>query len=138
MGALRAGLKTLDDALEIRRRVLIAFERAEAETDPARRAAWLTFAVVGGGATGVELAGTFAEIARYTLRGEFRRIDPHAARVVLIEGSERALPVYTPDLSRKAQLQLERLGVTVWLHRRVTHVDADGIRIGESAFPPAP
>jgi len=125
------GLKTLDDALEIRRRVLIAFERAEAEADPVRRAAWLTFAVVGGGATGVELAGTFAEIARHTLRGEFRRIDPHAARVVLIEGSERVLPVYTPDLSRKAQLQLERLGVTVWLHRRVTHIDADGIRIGE-------
>ncbi|HEU5178850.1 MAG TPA: NAD(P)/FAD-dependent oxidoreductase [Burkholderiales bacterium] len=125
------GLKTLDDALEIRRRVLIAFERAEAETDPVRRAAWLTFVVIGGGATGVELAGTFAEIARHTLRGEFRRIDPHAARVVLIEGSERVLPVYTPDLSRKAQLQLERLGVTVWLNRRVTHVDADGIRIGE-------
>ena len=129
--AYAPGLKTLDDALEIRRRVLIAFERAEADTDPARRAAWLTFVVVGGGATGVELAGTFAEIARHTLRGEFRRIDPHAARVVLIEGTERVLPVYTPDLSRKAQLQLERLGVTVWPNRRVTHVDADGIRMGE-------
>ena len=125
------GLKTLDDALEIRRRVLIAFERAEAENDPARRAAWLTFVVIGGGATGVELAGTFAEIARHTLQGEFRRIDPHAARVVLIEGTERVLPVYTPDLSRKAQLQLERLGVTVWPNRRVTHVDAEGIRMGE-------
>ena len=129
--AFAPGLKTLEDALEIRRRVLIAFERAEAETDPARRAAWLTFVVIGGGATGVELAGTFAEIARHTLRGEFRRIDPHAARVVLIEGTERVLPVYTPDLSRKAQLQLERLGVTVWPNRRVTHVDADGIRMGE-------
>jgi len=129
--AYAPGLKTLDDALEIRRRVLIAFERAEAETEPARRAAWLTFVVVGGGATGVELAGTFAEIARHTLRGEFRRIDPHAARVVLVEGTERVLPVYTPDLSRKAQLQLERLGVTVWPNRRVTHVDADGIRMGE-------
>ena len=129
--AYAPGLKTLDDALEIRRRVLIAFERAEAETDPARRAAWLTFVVVGGGATGVELAGTFAEIARHTLRGEFRRIDPHAARVVLVEGTDRVLPVYTPDLSRKAQLQLERLGVTVWPNRRVTHVDADGIGMGE-------
>jgi len=129
--AYAPGLKTLDDALEIRRRVLIAFERAEAENDPARRAAWLTFVVIGGGATGVELAGTFAEIARHTLQGEFRRIDPHAARVVLIEGTERVLPVYTPDLSRKAQLQLERLGVTVWPNRRVTHVDAEGIRMGE-------
>src|SRR6185503_18860542 len=129
--AYAPGLKTLDDALEIRRRVLIAFERAEAETDAARRAAWLTFVVIGGGATGVELAGTFAEIARHTLRGEFRRIDPHAARVVLVEGTDRVLPVYTPDLSRKAQLQLERLGVTVWPNRRVTQVDADGIRMGE-------
>ena len=129
--AFAPGLKTLEDALEIRRRVLIAFERAEAETDPVRRAAWLTFVVIGGGATGVELAGTFAEIARHTLRGEFRRIDPHAARVVLVEGTERVLPGYTPDLSRKAQLQLERLGVTVWPNRRVTHVDADGIRMGE-------
>src|SRR5216683_3773844 len=88
------GLKTLEDALEIRRRVLLAFERAERESDPARRAAWLTFVVVGGGATGVELAGTFAEIARHTLRGEFRRIDPHSARVVLVEGASRVLPPY--------------------------------------------
>src|SRR5688500_7235115 len=83
------GLKTLEDALEIRRRVLYAFERAERENDPVRRAAWLTFVVIGAGATGVELAGTFAEIARHTLRGEFRRIDPHRARVVLVEGTER-------------------------------------------------
>ena len=88
------GLKTLDDALEIRRRVLLAFERAERETDPAKRAAWLTFVVIGGGATGVELAGTFAEIARHTLRGEFRRIDPRSARVVLVEGTDRVLPAY--------------------------------------------
>jgi NADH:ubiquinone reductase (H+-translocating) len=124
------GLKTLDDALEIRRRVLLAFERAEREPDAARRAAWLTFVVVGGGATGVELAGTFAEIARHTLRGEFRRIDPHTARVVLVEGTERVLPAYPADLSRKAQLQLERLGVTVWPSRLVTGVDADGVQIG--------
>ena len=124
------GLKTLADALEIRRRVLLGFEMAERETDPARRAAWLTFVVVGGGPTGVELAGTFAEIARHTLRGEFRRIDPHSARVVLVEGTERVLPAYPPDLSRKAQIQLERLGVTVWPSRLVTGVDAQGIQIG--------
>ena len=128
---LAPGLKTLEDALEIRRRVLLAFERAEREADPVKRAAWLTFAVIGAGATGVELAGTFAEIARQTLRGEFRRIDPHSARVVLVEGTDRVLPVYPPDLSRKAQLQLERLGVTVWVNRRVTQVDEAGIAMGE-------
>jgi NADH dehydrogenase len=125
------GLKTLDDALEIRRRVLLAFERAERESDPAKRLAWLTFVVVGGGATGVELAGTFAEIARHTLRGEFRRIDPHTARVVLVEGAKRVLPPYPPELSVKAQLQLERLGVTVWPNRMVTAIDADGVSIGD-------
>src|SRR6187431_1487427 len=124
------GLKTLDDALEIRRRVLLAFERAEREPDAARRAAWLTFVVVGGGATGVELAGTFAGIARHTLEGEFRRIKPHTARVVLVEGTDRVLPVYPPDLSHKAQLQLERLGVTVWAGRMVTGVDAEGVSLG--------
>jgi len=124
------GLKTLADALEVRRRVLIAFERAERETDPVKRAAWLTFVVIGAGATGVELAGTFAEIARHTLHGEFRRIDPHSARVVLIEGTDRVLPPYPSDLSRKAQLQLERLGVTVWVGRRVTDVDGDGVSLG--------
>lgn len=128
---LAPGLKTLDDALEIRRRVLLAFEMAEREADPAKRAAWLTFVVIGGGATGVELAGTFAEIARHTLSGEFRRIDPHSARVVLVEGTDRVLPVYPPDLSRKALLQLERLGVTVWINRRVTLVDENGIAIGD-------
>jgi NADH dehydrogenase len=124
------GLKTLADALEIRRRVLLGFEFAERETDPARRAAWLTFVVIGGGATGVELAGTFAEIARHTLRGEFRRIDPHSARIMLVEGTDRVLPAYPADLSRKAQLQLERLGVTVWPGRMVTGVDADGVQMG--------
>jgi NADH dehydrogenase len=124
------GLKTLDDALEIRRRVLIAFERAERESDAARRAPWLTFVVIGGGPTGVELAGTFAEIARHTLQGEFRHFDPHSARVVLVEGTERVLQAYTPDLSLKAQLQLERLGVTVWVGRMVTGVDADGVSLG--------
>jgi NADH dehydrogenase len=125
------GLKTLEDALEIRRRMLLAFERAERETDPARRAAWLTFVVIGAGPTGVELAGQFAEIARHTLRGEFRRIDPHSARVVLVEAAERILTAYPPDLSQKAQLQLERLGVTTWVGRKVTGVDADGVSLGD-------
>ena len=129
--AYAPGLKTLEDALEIRRRVLAAFEHAERESDPVRRRAWLTFVVVGGGATGVELAGTFAEIARHTLAGEFRRIDPHSARVVLVEAAERVLPPYPPDLAAKAQLQLERLGVTVWTHRRVSAIDADGVSLGD-------
>jgi NADH dehydrogenase len=124
------GLKTLDDAFEIRSRILLAFEHAERETDAAKRAAWLTFVVIGGGATGVELAGTLAEIARHTLRGEFRRFDPRNARIVLVEGSERVLPPYPADLSEKARLQLERLGVTVWLGKRVTGVDADGVTLG--------
>ncbi len=123
-------LKTLADAFEIRRRILLAFEHAERESDPARRAAWLTFVVIGGGATGVELAGTLAEIARHTLRGEFRNFDPRNARIVLVEGTDRVLPPYPRDLSEKARLQLERLGVTVWLGKRVTGVDADGVTLG--------
>ena len=124
------GLKTLEDALDIRARILLAYERAERESDPAKRAIWLTFVVIGAGATGVELAGTLAEIARHTLRGEFRRFDPHHARVVLVEGSDRVLPPYPPDLSAKAHAQLERLGVTVWLGKRVTSIDAHGVTMG--------
>ena len=124
------GLKTLEEALDIRGRILLAFERAERESDAAKRSAWLTFVVIGGGATGVELAGTLAEIARHTLKGEFRRVDPTRARVVLVEGTDRVLPPYTPDLSEKARLQLERLGVTVWLNKRVTAVDAGGVTLG--------
>ena len=123
-------LKTLDDAMDIRTRVLLAFEHAERETDPAKRAQWLTFVVIGAGATGVELAGTLAEIARRTLKGEFRRFDPRNARVVLVEGSDRVLPPYPPDLSEKARMQLERIGVTVWLGKRVTAVDAEGVTMG--------
>jgi NADH:quinone reductase (non-electrogenic) len=124
------GLKTLEDAFEIRRRVLLAFEHAEREADPARRAAWLTFVVIGAGATGVEMAGMLAEIARHTLKGEFRRFDPRNARVVLVEGMERVLPPYTPDLSERARVQLEGLGVTVWLGRKVTGIDALGVQLG--------
>jgi NADH dehydrogenase len=124
------GLKTLEDAFDIRRRVLLAFERAERESDPAKRAAWLTFVVIGAGATGVEMAGMLAEIARHTLKGEFRRYDPRNARVVLVEGTDRVLPPYPPELSERARSQLERLGVTVWLGRRVTGIDAHGVQMG--------
>jgi NADH dehydrogenase len=123
-------LKTLNDAYEIRKRVLLAFEHAERERDPAKRAAWLTFVVIGGGPTGVELAGSFAEIARHTLRGEFRNFDPRNARIVLVEAAERVLTSYPPELSEKARLQLERLGVTVWLGKLVTGIDADGVQMG--------
>jgi NADH dehydrogenase len=124
------GLKTLEDAFEIRERILLAFEHAEREADPAKRASWLTFVVIGAGATGVEMAGTLAELARHTLKGEFRRFDPRNARVVLVEGTDRVLPPYPPDLSERARLQLERLGVTVWLGRRVTGIDAQGVQLG--------
>jgi len=124
------GLKTLEDAFEIRRRILLSFEHAERENDPQKRAAWLTFVVIGAGATGVEMAGTLAEIARHTLRGEFRRFDPGTTRVVLVEGQDRVLPPYPPDLSERARQQLERLGVTVWLGKRVTRIDAEGVDLG--------
>ncbi|MCQ4164034.1 NAD(P)/FAD-dependent oxidoreductase [Tahibacter harae] len=125
------GLKTLDDALVIRRQVLTAFERAEAEPDAARRAAWLNFVVIGGGPTGVELAGTLAEIARHTLRREFRRVDPATARVMLVEAGPRVLAALPAELSVKAEKQLQRLGVEVLTGRAVTTVDADGIALGE-------
>jgi NADH dehydrogenase len=124
------GLKSLEDALLIRRRMLLAFEKAEREPDPARRAEWLTFVVIGAGPTGVELAGTVIEIARYTLRHEFRRMDPRAARVLLLEGVDRVLPPYPPDLSAKAQRQLEALGVEVRTRALVTAVDAEGVTVG--------
>lgn len=125
------GLKTLDDALEIRRRILTAFERAEAEDDPERRAAWLTFAIVGGGPTGVELAGTLAEIARHTLHGEFRRVDPRAARVLLLEAGPRVLSSFPETLSAKARTQLEILGVEVRTGVPVASIDAQGVQLGD-------
>jgi NADH dehydrogenase len=124
------GLKSIEDALEIRRRLFVAFERAERETDVAARSAWLTFLVVGGGPTGVELAGTLAEIARHTLAREFRRIDPSRARVVLLEGTDRVLPPYPPGLSQKARQQLEGLGVEVRTSALVTGVDEGGVWLG--------
>lgn len=125
------GLKTLDDALEIRRRILTAFERAEAEDDPAARAAWLTFAIVGGGPTGVELAGTLAEIARHTLRGEFRRADPRRARVLLLEAGPRVLSSFPESLSEKARLQLQKLGVEVRTGVPVRAIDDAGVQLGD-------
>ena len=125
------GLKTLDDALEIRRRILVAFERAETEPDPALRQAWLTFAVVGGGPTGVELAGTLAEIARHTLRAEFRRIDSRSARVLLLEAGARVLSTFPETLSAKARAQLERLGVEVRTGTAVAAIDGDGVLLGD-------
>ena len=126
------GLKTLDDAFEIRRRILLAFEAAEQETDPARREAWLTFVVIGGGPTGVEMAGTMAEIARHTLPGEFRHIDPASARILLLEGGSRVLQAMPEDLSRRAKQQLEKLGVEVLLDSRVTAIDDDSVEFKPS------
>lgn len=129
------GLKTLEDAFEIRRRVLLAFEAAEREDDPVRRAALMQFVVVGGGPTGVELAGTLAEIARHTLPGEFRRIDPRQARVLLIEGNARVLQAMPEPLSERAREQLAALGVHVRLDARVTSIDAEGLDISTAAGP---
>lgn len=124
------GLKTLDDALLIRRRVLSAFERAEAEPDPAARRALLTFAIVGGGPTGVELAGTLAEIARHTLKREFRRIDPGETRVMLLEAGPRVLSSFPESLSAKARKQLEKLGVEVRTGTPVGAIDGEGVQLG--------
>jgi NADH dehydrogenase len=128
---LAPGLKTLEDAFDIRRRILMAFEYAEREDDPVRRAEWLTFTVIGAGATGVEMAGTLIEIARHTLSGEFRRIDPHHAKVVLLEGSDRVLGAYPPDLSEKARAQLVKLGVDVRTGSRVTDIDEECVRYSD-------
>jgi NADH dehydrogenase len=116
---LAPGLKTIEDATRIRRRILIAFEAAEREPDLTRRAEWLTFVIVGGGPTGVELAGALAEIARHTLRRDFRRIDPAAARVLLVEGAERILPSYPLELSVRAEHTLARLRVEARTSTRV-------------------
>ncbi len=121
------GLKTLADAFEIRARVIGAFEHAERCGDAEARVPWLTFAVIGGGPTGVEMAGTLAEIARHTLHGEYRRIDPRSARVVLVEGAERVLGAFVPRLSQRAREQLSQLGVEVRTGCRVIGIDADGV-----------
>ena len=126
------GLKSLDDALDLRRKLLLAFEQAEACADPAERAAWLEFAIIGGGPTGVELAGTLAEIARHTLRDQFSNIDPASARVRLIEAGPRVLASFPEELSEKARHQLQKLGVEVSTGVPVTGIDAGGYRLGEA------
>ena len=129
------GLKSVEDALEIRRRVLLAFERAEREPDEGARAALLTFAIVGAGPTGVELAGALAEIAARTLASDFRHIRPESARVILVEAAPRVLPSYPEKLSRAALRQLERLGVEVRTGARVTAIDEAGVSLGGERLP---
>ncbi len=124
------GLKTVEDALDIRRRILTAFERAERERDPELRRALMTFVIVGAGPTGVELAGAIAEIARRTLTADFRHISPAGARVVLLEGMDRVLPPFPDGLSTSARRQLERIGVEVRTAARVTAIDPEGVTVG--------
>jgi NADH dehydrogenase len=124
-------LKTLSDALEMRRRMLLAFEAAERENDPAQRAAWLTFVVVGGGPTGVELAGALREIALETMARDFRRADPRQTRVILVEGEPRLLPSFPERLSERAQRMLESSGVEVRTGLRITTIDAGGVSIAD-------
>ena len=126
------GLKTIEDALEIRRRVLLTFELAERQAIAGEASGPLNFVVVGGGPTGVELAGTLAEICRHVLAHEFRSIDPSMARIILLEGGPRVLPAYPEDLSRSAQEQLERLGVEVRTSALVTAVEPGAVRIGDT------
>ena len=124
------GLKSVEDALVIRRRLLQAFEEAENATDVAVRAAWLTFLVVGGGPTGVELAGAIAELARFGMEDEFRLIDPRTARVVLVQSGPRLLPTFPESLSSEAERSLRALGVELWLDGKVEDVRPDGVTIG--------
>jgi NADH dehydrogenase len=129
------GLKTIEDALEIRRRVLLAFELAERQTAGGETESPLNFVVVGGGATGVELAGTLAEISRYALAHDFRSIDPARTHILLIEGGPRLLPSYAEDLSRSAEEQLRGLGVEVRTSTMVTQVEAGAVHLGETRLP---
>ena len=131
-----AEVKSLESALIVRSRLLSAFEAAEQEADPARRAAQLTFVVVGAGPTGVEMAGQIAELARDTLRRDFRTIDPRTGRIVLVEAADRILTSFPPTLSRKAERSLKRLGVTVLMGRTVVGVDAEGVTVDDGSDQP--
>jgi len=126
-----AEVKSLESALVVRSRILNAFEAAEEEPDADRRAAWLTFVVVGAGPTGVEMAGQIGELARDTLRNDFRAIDPRTARILLVEVADRVLTTFPPSLSAKAQRSLEKLGVTVLTGRTVTGIDPEGVTIDD-------
>ena len=132
---LAPGLKSLEDAVELRRRILLAFEFAEKTTDEAERQAAMTFVVIGGGPTGVEMAGAIAEISRYTLAKDFRHIDPSEARVILIEGTPRLLAAYPPDLSESARKQLVELGVDVRTGVRVTDITESGVQLDGEFIP---
>jgi NADH dehydrogenase len=131
--AYAPGLKTVDDALELRGRIFGAFERAETEPDPARRQRWLTFVVVGAGPAGVEMAGQIAELSRESLRSNFRRIDPAAARILLLDGAPRILGAFAESLSEKAAGELRRLGVEIELGALVTGVDEEGVEVRNAA-----
>src|SRR5438477_7512858 len=126
---LAPGLKTVEDATEIRSRLLAAFEHAERESDEVRRRVWLNFVIVGGGPTGVELAGALGEIANDTLRHDFRHIDPSQAQILLVEGEDRVLPAFPPDLSAKAERQLVALGVRALTGAKATQIDHDGVTV---------
>src|SRR5438094_1214066 len=132
---LAPGLKSLEDAVEIRRRILMAFEYAEKITDEAARKAAMTFVIIGGGPTGVEMAGAIAEIARYTLAKDFRHIDPSQARVILIEGEPRLLAAFPEDLSASAMKQLVDLGVEVRTGARATNLTEAGLQVGDEFIP---
>jgi NADH dehydrogenase len=125
------GLKTVEDATDMRRRILLAFETAEREPDPEKLRACMTFVIVGGGPTGAELAGALGEIANDTLRRDFRKIDPSDARIILVEGTDRVLPSYPQKLSASAQRMIERLGVTVRTGAMVTDVSKESVTIRE-------
>src|SRR5881392_2609150 len=129
------GLKSLEDAVEIRRRLLMAFEYAEKVTDPAAKAAAMTFVIIGGGPTGVEMAGAIAEISRYTLEKDFRHIDPSSARVVLVEGDKRLISAFPEDLSVKALEQLKELGVEVHTGTHATNLTEAGVQVGDEFIP---
>jgi len=129
------GLKSLEDAIELRRRILLAFEYAEKITDEAARRAAMNFVIIGGGPTGVEMAGAIAEISRHTLARDFRHIDPSQARVILIEGEPRLLAAYPPDLSESARKQLADLGVEVRTSTRATNLTEAGVQIGDEFIP---
>jgi len=134
---LAPGLKTIEDALEIRRRVLLAFALAEREAIATGKHAPINFVIVGAGPTGVELAGTLIEIARKSLASDFRGIDPRMARVILVEAMDRVLQTYPPDLSESARRQLEKLGVEVRLNTRVTAIEPGQLRLGDTVLPSA-
>ena len=132
---LAPGLKSLEDAIELRRRILMAFEYAEKISDEAARRAAMNFVIIGGGPTGVEMAGAIAEISRYTLAKDFRHIDPSQARVILIEGESRPLAAYPADLSESARKQLVDLGVEVRTSTQATNLTEAGVQVGNEFIP---